>query len=204
MKRLTAGAETALTRAAEVSPTDANLTECIAFGLEEDDAPLIPVVNPLGGRPQWSTLEASRRHKKVKDDLMNSVAKAYSERKAAAEGRVVKGAMDDIMAEKLDKYQKANPDADLHKTENQPKKTSVYKRAQRHADDPMHHRLVVQGSRGPAPILAPLEPLLLSFIAEAAEVGIYMNTGDLRRRMADLMFQKPIGGAKAWRSRTTT
>ena len=164
MKRLTAGAETeratGRTRAAEVSPTDADLTEGIAFGLEEDDAPLIPVVNPLGGRPKGSTLEASRKHKKVKEALMDSAVKAYSERKAAAEGgRVTKGAMDAIMDEKIDKYHKANPDAGLDKKENQPEKKSVLKRFQRHAADPTRHRLIVEGSRGPAPILAFLESL---------------------------------------------
>ena len=149
------------------------MTEGIAFGLEEDDAPLIPVVNPLGGRPKGYTLEASRKHKKVTEALMDSAVKAYSERKAAAEGgRVTKGAMDAIMVEKIEKYQKANPDAGLHKKENQPEKRSVYKRALRHAADPTHHRLIVEGSRGPAPILARLEPLLLALIAEAAEVGI--------------------------------
>ena len=51
----------------------------------------------------------------------------------------------------------------------------------------MHHRLVVQGSWGQAPTLAPPETLPLGFIAEAVKVGICMNTGDLRVRMADLM-----------------
>ena len=121
------------------------------------DAPLVPVVNPLGGRPQGSTLEASRKHKKVKETIMVSAVKAYSERKAAAaEGGA--SAMDAIF---VVKYQKANPDAGLHKAENQPEKRSVYNRALRHAADPTHHRLIVEGSLGPAPILAPLEPLLL-------------------------------------------
>jgi hypothetical protein len=76
------GRATGRTRAAEISPTEADLTEGIAFGLEEDDAPLVPVVNPLGGRPQGVTLEASRKPKKVKEALMDSASKAYSERKA--------------------------------------------------------------------------------------------------------------------------
>jgi hypothetical protein len=40
-----AGRATGLTRPAENSPTDADLTEGIAFGLEEDDAPLLPVTS---------------------------------------------------------------------------------------------------------------------------------------------------------------
>ena len=62
------------------------MTEGIAFGLFEDDSPVVPLVNPLGGRPQGSTLEASRKHKEAKEDLMDSAAKAYYERKVAADG----------------------------------------------------------------------------------------------------------------------
>ena len=69
--------------AAEVSLTGANLTECIAFGPEGDDAPLIPVVNSLGWRPQGPTLAASRKHKEVKEAPKDSAVKARFERKAA-------------------------------------------------------------------------------------------------------------------------
>jgi hypothetical protein len=191
----TTGRATGRTRAAEISPTEADLTEGIAFGLEEDDAPLVPVVNPLGGRPQGSTLKASRKHKKVKAALMDSASKAYSERKAAVVpegGRLAKGAMAAILAEKLEKYQAAHPDVRLDKPENQPLKNSVYRRVLRHEARPEHHRVVVEGSRGPLSLLAPVEQLLLSFIAEAAEVGIYMTTGDLRAKIADLMCGKPM------------
>ena len=202
MKGLTDGAETkratGRTRPAEISPSAADLTEGIAFGLDEDDSPVVPVVNPLGGRPQGSTLEASRKHRKVREGLVDSAAKAYYERKVAADGgRVKKGAMDAILAEQRDKYQKAHPGAGLEKTEIKPMKTAIYQRVLRHEARPEHHRLIVEGSRGPASILASIEPLLLAFIAEAAEVGIYMNTGDLRPRMADLMSGKPIGAEYA-------
>jgi len=63
----------------------------------------------------------------VKGAFMDSAVRAYYERKAAAEGgRVTRGAMNAIIIEILDKYQKANPNADLHKTENQHKKRPVY------------------------------------------------------------------------------
>ena len=94
MKGLTDGAEkkraTGRTRPAEISPSVADLTEGIAFGLGEGDSPVVPVVNPLGGRPQGSTLEASRKHKKVREGLVDSAAKAYYERKVAAGGGRVK------------------------------------------------------------------------------------------------------------------
>jgi len=48
-------------------------------------------------------------------------------------------------------------------------------------------------ARGPKPALADLEDLMLAFVEEAAEVGIFMNLKEVTQKMADLMHDTPVG-----------
>lgn len=199
-------------RGAEISPSDANLTE--GFGVGEADgstglmgldltllgeaSPTTETAapNPLGGRPEGTTKEASRRAKKAKEALLDSASKAYAKKKEeyAADkeaGRPISstGAMKAIIAEKVEKYSLA------YKMPMEPPSTkTIYTRVRRHEGQGRPLRGL---RRGPDPLLVEVEPLLLSFVEEAAEVGIYFNSKQLAAKMADLISETPIGDAYA-------
>jgi hypothetical protein len=94
--------------------------------------------------------------------------------------------------EKTTKYKGAKPGVDLEK----PKKAAVSNRVRRSILDPERHRLE-GAARGPKPVLADLEDLMLAFVEEAAEVGIFMNLKEVEQKMADLMHDTPVGDAFA-------
>jgi hypothetical protein len=94
--------------------------------------------------------------------------------------------------EKTTKYKDANPGMDLEK----PKKAKVSNRAWRSILAPERNRLE-GAARGPKPVLADLEDLMLAFVEEAAEVGIFMNLKEVTRKMADLMHGAPVGDGSA-------
>ena len=94
--------------------------------------------------------------------------------------------------EKTTKYKDANPGMDVEK----PKKATVSNRVRRNILDPERHRLE-GAARGPNPALADLEDLMLAFVEEAAEVGIFMNLKEVAQKMADLMHDTPVGDAFA-------
>ena len=197
----------AVRRPAETSPSDADLTEgfgvgedapgaldCTLFGgeLPEDTAAaeLPPPPNPLGGRPIGTTLATSRALKKANAELMDSATRAWAAKSTAlapaglgARRGLLQGIIDAKTGEYKDKY----PGMDL----DPPKKAAVSNRVRRNILDPKHRLDDV--TNGPTPILAALEDLLVAYIEESAEVGMYMNLAEIARKMADLMHGKEIG-----------
>lgn len=77
-----------------------------------------------------------------------------------------------------------------------PKAGTIRVRAWRNSKDPESHALT-SPAPGPRPPLEDIEPLLVAFIEECAELGIYMSLKELSMKMADLIHDKPVGDAYA-------
>ena len=77
-------------------------------------------------------------------------------------GNAPRGLLQKAIDEKTEKYKDANPGKDLEK----PKKAAVSNCVRRSILDPERHRLD-GAARGPKPVLANLDELILAFVEEA-------------------------------------
>jgi hypothetical protein len=160
------------------------------------EAPKSPP-NPLGGRPKGTTKEAERAAKKANAALLDSAVKAWKqkrEREGDTDAYITRGALKDIIDEKHTKFSMLNPGIQVQA----PKADSVRRRVLRFESNPKRHSLEVGlHGRGPEPLLREAEEVLLNFMDEIAEFGIYLSGNELCQKMADLIHDTPSGDAFA-------
>ena len=158
-------------------------------GMDLDKPPANPPprANPRGGRPVGTTIAASKEVKKVNAALIDSATRAWALAKEGTEAPE-RGALVAMLTRKAESYRALYPSLLL----TTPSVKSISHRVQRHAAAPEKHSLVSHG-RGPLPILAKLEDVLVAWIEELATYGIFSSTRELRYRMADLMRGTPRG-----------
>jgi len=155
--------------------------------LDEPPANAPPPANPRGGRPVGTTIAASKELKKINAALFDSATRAWALAKAGTEAPE-RGALLAMLTRKAETYRSLYPSLSI----TTPNVKAISHRVQRHAAAPEKHSLESHG-RGPVPILARLEDLLVAWIEELATYGMYSSTKELRYKMADLMRGTPRG-----------
>ena len=163
---------------------------------------------PTGGRPTGSNYEASRKIKQAKKDALNSATKAYaaerqagqdhadaeaSRRRKSVTSRNASGPAEERESTKLSSIVEAKQlkytellSAEGIEHDISINATTVKTRVFRHNKDPERHSLEVQ-RRGPVPVLADVEPALVTMLEELAEYGVYLNRSEIRCKMADMI-----------------
>ncbi len=137
-------------------------------------------------------------------ELLNSAARAWASRKAEARTKStsryifdpeeISGALNRVIAGKLARYQAEHPAMPLKS----PNPASVRSRVLRYETAPDVHDISVgDHGRGPKPLLADAELVLLNLVEEMAEGGLYMDGNQLCARMAAIIDNTPAGNAFA-------
>ena len=109
-------------RQAQGSPSKLNITEVI-----EEDEPTT-TINPLGGRPQGTTIAASRENKRANRLHLDSATRAWAEEsKTAGLGR-----LKEILIEKHQRYRALFPDSIIHPLQ----RSTISSRVSRHGKHP--------------------------------------------------------------------
>ena len=163
---------------------------------------------PTGGRPTGSNNEASRKIKQAKKDALNSATKACAAERQAGQGhadaeasrrrksvtsRNASGPAEARESTKLASIVEAKQLKSIEllwaegiKHDISINASTMKNRVSRNNKDPERRSLEIQ-RRGPAPVLAGVEPALVTTLEELAEYGVYLNRSEIRRNMADMI-----------------